>query len=197
MIQLKAILLISAVVLLCGGFGEAKRTTVLDRFIGNFGYYILPVDRTAFTVDRPVWLMQIDIPKVFGYHPKSKKNIENVSTNVTLIETSKDGKKTGKQKKIFVGETLLHSKYEAIVKMPTDILLNPGFEYEIQMETPEDTHLMINETFKKGTMTIHRFFSKSIHVKFLQRNPNVKPPYDEVTKRKLSNGLVRRMHLKY
>lgn len=197
MIQLKAIWLISAVVVICGGFGEAKRTTILDRFIGNFGYYILPVDRTAFTVDRPVWLMQIDIPKVFGYHPTSKKNIDNVSAKITLIETNKDGEKTEEKKKIFVGETLLNSKYEAEVKMPKEIQLNPGFEYEIQVETPEDTHLMINETFKKGTMTIHRFFGKSIHVKFSQRNPNVKPPFDEATKRKLSNGLVRRMHLKY
>lgn len=210
MVQLRVVLLFSSVLLFCSGFGEAKLpelipndTTVLERFTGNYGYYILPIDRTTFSVDHAVWLMQFDISKVFGYHPTSKTNINNVLAKVRLYEINKkdgndDNDETVEEKKeIFFGQISLNSEHEAIVKMPRDILLKTGYEYQIQVETPEDTHLMINETFTMRTMKIHRPLAKSIQVKFHQSNPNVKPPFDEATKRKPSNGLVRRIHLKY
>lgn len=191
MFQLRVVVLVSAVLLLCGGLGEvdSKRTNVLERFSGNYGYFITPVDKTSFTVDHPIWLKQFDLPKVFGYHAKSKKNINNVPATVKVIEMGDE------QRELFVGQIKLNSGKEANVKITKGVLLQPNVEYIIQVETPEDTHLMINETFAMRTLTIHRIMGKPIHVKFQQRNPTDKPSFDEKTKRKPSNGLVRRLHM--
>lgn len=193
MVQLRITLLVPAVLLLCSGFGEAAdRSTVLDRFTGNFGHYILNVDKTSFTVDQPVTLTAFELPKVYGYHPKSKKNIEDVPADVRVFEISQSGEKN----EIFVGQTYLDSYVEPKVKMPSKVELKPGFEYLIEIETPAAVYLMTNEMYK-NSMIIRRFFGESVHIKFQQRNPTEKPSFDRETKRKLSNGLVRRLHLKY
>lgn len=193
MVQSRITLLVPAVLLLCSGFGEAAdRSTVLDRFTGNFGHYILNVDKTSFTVDQPVTMTAFDLPKVYGYHPKSKTNIEDVPADIRMFEISQ----TGEKKEIFVGQTYLNSYVEPVVKMPTKVELKPGFEYLIEVETPAAMHLMTNENYK-NSMLIRRFFQEPIHMRFQQRNPTEKPSFDRDSKRNTSNGLVRRFHLKY
>lgn len=192
MFQLKAILFISAVVLCCGTFTEAKRWSVLDRFRSNYGYYVPSVDKTAFTVSEKISLRQIDLPKVFGYHHMKKLNLESVPATVTVIEVLH-----GEQEILFSDETTLSSQHEAIVKVPWEIELEPNTQYEIHVETPQDQHIMINEHYELGVQKLRRFFKKSIEVNFHQGNALVPPPTEKETKRKLSQGLVRRMHFVY
>ena len=193
MVQSRITLLVPAVLLLCSGLGEAAdRSTVLDRFTGNFGHYVLNVDKTSFTVDHPVTLTAFELPKVYGYHPKSKTNIEDVPADVRVFEISQSGKKN----EIFVGQTYLNSYAEPKVEMPSKVELKPGFEYLIEVETPIAVSLMTNEMYK-NSMVIRRFFEESVHIKFQQRNPTEKPSFDRNSKRNPSNGLVRRFHLKF
>lgn len=192
MFQLRAVLFVSAVVLFCGSLTEAKRWASLDRFKSNYGYYVPARDKTAFTVSEGVSLRQIDLPKVYGYHHMKKINLASVRATVTIFDVS-----NGRKDIAFSTETELSSKHEAIVEIPWNINLEPNAQYEIHVETPAERPLMINEHYEFGVHKLRRFMQKSIEVTFIQGNSYVPPPTDKATKRKLSKGLVKRMHFVY
>lgn len=193
------------------GIGEAtiperfswnpNRTVIVDRTISNHnspGYFILGVDRTTFSVDRPVWLQQFDVVKVFGYDPVKEIPVHRVPVKLKIRKLPNgDVKDKESIETVFTGHTVLNSTHEATVNVFSKVLLKPGFVYEIRMKMPDRSHFMYTDHLDIHEYKITRFFSKSIIVHFHQHNPTVRPHSIKDSTRKVSHGLVKRLHLKY
>lgn len=207
--QLKFVCLLSAVVLMCGSFGEAVKigfpwsrlqTWNLDRSVSQFaspGYYVLPTDKTGFSVSHPLWLEQFDVSKIYVYDPIKEIISDNVTVKFEIVEILKED---SHETIIFKGQTVLNSTYEAKVNTKhsnTGIQLKPGYTYEIQLEIPQGKQLMYNEFLEIKEFSKRRFLHNFIYLRFYQVNPDSKPPTEGDTNRKLSHGLVKRLHLKY
>lgn len=197
--------------MLNNGIGEAtlperfswnpNRTIIMDRTLTNHnspGFFILGVDRTTFSVDRPVWLQQFDVVKVFGYDPVKEIPVHRVPVKIKIRKLP-DGDVKDKHsiETVFTGHSVLNSTHEATVNVFSKVLLKPGFVYEIRMKMPENGHFMYNDYLDIHDHKITRFFSKSIIVHFHQHNPTVRPHSIKDSTRKVSHGLVNRLHLKY
>lgn len=203
--------LFSVILLLNNGIGEAtlperfswnpNKTVIVDRTIKEHistGFYILGVDRTTFSVDRPVWLQQFDIVKVFGYDPVKEIPVHRVPVKLKIRKLP-DGDFTDKNliETVFTGHTVLNSTHEATVNVFSKVLLKPGFVYEIRMKMPDRVHYMYTDYLDIHEHKITRFFGKSIIVHFHQRNPTARPVSIKDSNRKVSHGLVKRLHVKY
>lgn len=197
------------VILMCCGGGMAtlperfawnpNRTMIIDRTsddTDSAGYFILPLDRTAFTVDRPVWLQQFDITKVFAYDPMQEIAVHRVPVKVRIRKIADINDKSTHET-VFIGHTVLNSTHEAKVNVFSKVMLKPDFVYEIRVKMPEKTHLMYSEHLDTRGYEISRFFSKTIHLTFHQHNPNHKPAHIRDTRRHISQGMVKRLHVKY
>lgn len=203
---LKFVYLFSTVVLMCAGFGEATapwdrvQYWHLDRVNKQYkspGYFVLSVDKTAFTVDYPMWLLQFDVPQMYTYDPSKEVPTEDVNVKYQIVEILKE---PSREEIIFQGHIALNSIHEAHVnttRHDTGIWLKPGFTYEIRVEIPQGKQLMYNQVLDIKEFSTRRFWINYIHVKFYQANPASKPPNDSDKLRKLSNGMVKRLHLKY
>ena len=203
--RLTFVCLFVAVVLMCG---EAKidfpwnrhRTWILDRTALRDplpGYYVLPVDRTAFTVDYPLWLEHFHVSKIYLYDPDKEIISDDVYVNYKIVEILKED---SYERIIFEGVAVLNSTVEARVnttRLNTGVPLKPGYTYEIQLEIPEGKQLMYNEFLDIKEFSIRRIWNKYIHVHFYQVNPPTKPPNEDDNRRKLSHGMIKRLHLKY
>lgn len=177
-----------------------NRTIVIDRTaadgINSAGYYILPIDRTAFTVDRPVWLQQFDIAKVFAYDPNHKIAVHRVPVTVRIRKMT-DLKDKSTYETVFLAHTTLNSTHEAKVNVFSAVMLKPNFVYEIRVKMPEKVHFMHNDQLETRGYEISRFFSKTIHLIFHQHNSNHKPGHIRDSRRQVSQGMVKRLHVKY
>lgn len=203
--------LFSVILLLNNGIGEAtlperfswnpNKTVIVDRTIKEHmstGFYILGVDRTTFSVDRPVWLQQFDIVKVFGYDPVKEIPVHRVPVKLKIRKLP-EGDFTDKNsiETVFTGHAVLNSTHEATVNVFSKVLLKPGFVYEIRMKMPERVHYMYTDYLDIHEHKITRFFGKSIIVHFHQHNPTARPLSIKDSNRKVSHGLVKRLHVKY
>lgn len=204
--QLKLLYFCSAMILLSavsaenlpwlGRFGS----WVIDRSVRNSaspGFFALSIDRTAFAVHDRVWVEQIDISKVYLYDPVNEVPVEDVPTQVKLVEMFKPN---DYEKVLFSEKISLNSTDEAKINLlhrTGEILLRPGYAYEIQLEFPKDKNLMYNDLHQIKEFSIRKIFNTYIHVDFFQNNPESKPPNEEDKSRKLSKGMVKRLHLKY
>lgn len=195
MISLKTSLLISSILLLSCGLSEAgflsrlnfKRTAVVNRFVTtNNSHYLLPLDKTLFNVTQPVSLTQVDLPVVFFYDLIKEVHVSDVPANFTIYRT--DSTIFPSQlERLFTQRIYLNSTEEAKVTFPTPIPLQPENEYEIHVAIPEEHHLKFNEDLRLGQFEHRRFFAKNIIVNFNLSYSNSTP----------SDGLVKRIHLKY
>lgn len=188
---------ISAILLLTSEFSEAlghSKIVVLDRTVKNFkspGYYVQPVDITTFSVNRAIPLKQFDISKIFVYDPVKEIPIDHVRVNFKIVQKLKTNPQHNRE--IFFGNTIISSKVEA--QVPTDIKLKPDFDYEIQIEMPENLQLMYLDFLEIREFKIKKWFGRSIFVNFHQHNLGIKPPGVTDDKRKNSQGIVNRIHL--
>lgn len=197
---------VSVIVLLSNGFCEAfsgdsekfwpsKRLVILDRTVDGFkspGYYMLPEDKTTFSVSRAIWLKQFDISKIFVYDPTKEVPIDHVRVNFKIVQLLKTD--PTRQREIFSGNTALSSTHEANVQL--NILLKPDFDYEIRIEMPENLQLMYTNFLEIREFKINKWFGRSIYVNFYQHNSGEKPPVIEDDKRKKSQGIVNRIYLR-
>lgn len=207
--MVKLLCFISAVVLFCSGFSSAEdslnqlvepkffwninRTVLLDRAVSYYespGYYLLKVDRTAFSVDNYVYFDQFNLSKVFLYHKSKEEAIEDVTVNYQIVQIIKQ-----KEEILNVGRIKLSSKHVTSAVFPT-IVLKPYVMYEIRIEQPKDVNLMYLDNLEIKQYRLLKLF-RLLHVKFYQHNAGEKPTGVEDTSRKVSHGLVRHLHLKY
>lgn len=188
-----------------------NRTVIVDRTVAvsehhhrhqhhhHHGYFILGVDRTTFSVDRPLWLQQFDIVKVFANDPVNR-HVHRIPVKIKIRKIPEgDLKEADVIETVFTGHALLNSTHDTTVNVFSKVLLKPGFLYEIRLKMPERTHLMYKEYLDIREHKITRFFSKSILVNFYQHNPTIRSQSsnrDDV-KQTVSHGMVKRLHLKY
>lgn len=174
------------------------RTVILDRHVRGFkspGYYIQPVDITAFSVTQAIWLKQFDISKIFVYDddPAKEEPIDHVRVNFKIIQRLKGNPEV--QREIFTGNTVLSSNEEASVQL--NILLKADFFYEIRIEMPENLQLMYRDFLEVREFVIKRWgINRTIFVTFHQRNKSIKPPAIQDERLKNSQGIVSRLYLK-
>lgn len=167
------------------------------------GYSILSVDRTTFSVDRPLWLQQFDIVKVFANDPANERHVHRIPVKIKIRKIPEsDLKEADIIETVFTGQALLNSTHETTVNVFSKVLLKPGFLYEIRVKIPERTHLLYKDFLDIREHKITRFFSKSILVNFYQHNPTVMRSTsnnhrDGDVKRPVSHGMVKRLHFKY
>lgn len=204
--QSRVLYLFSVVVLFCAVEGEQIpwyrfRPWILDRSRhGNYespGYFSLPVDRTAFAINDRVWLERFDIPKIYLYDPKNAIPVEDVPTHVKLVEIFKPN---SYEKVLFKEKVSLNSTDEAKIDLKHtsgEILLRPGYMYEIRLEFPKDTNIMYDEFLDIKEFSMRKIFNTYIYVDFFQNNPVSKPPNAKDENRKLTHGMVKRLHLRY
>lgn len=202
--QLKLLWLFSAVVLFCSGFTSTEasvigdvfynpnHTVVLDRSVDTYaspGYYLLNKDRTAFTVNRYLWLQQFNLSKVYIYHAEKEEPIDVIPVKYQIVRIQNRSEEV-----IHTGKTKISSNYVTSVKF-NEILLKPDYYYEIRVELPADVVLMYIDNLEIKEYYLRRFY-KPIRVKFYQHNADEKPDVEH-GKRLLSHGLVKQLYLKY
>lgn len=165
------------------------------------GYFILGVDRTTFSVDRPLWLQQFDIVKVFANDPTmNDRNVHRIPIKIKIRKIPEGDLKEGDViETVYTGHALLNSTHDTTVNIFSKVLLKPGFLYEIRLKMPERAHFMYKDCLDIREHKITRFFSKSILVNFYQHNPTVRISHNnrDDVKQTVSHGMVKRLHLKY
>lgn len=178
--------------------GLLTRHYTLDRTAPNYispGYYTLPVDRTTFSLSHPVFLEQFDVSRIFMFDPTEEIYIHYVSIQFKLVEIYRNNFED--KATILAGQILMNSTYDAKVKLSTDLKLDPAFLYEIRLEMPNKLNLMYNEYLKVKAFEIKRPFGRSIEINMYQYNSDVKPPHAIGSRRKVSQGMVKRLYFKY
>lgn len=199
----KIVCSVSLVILLCS-FSEAssfdfyrllpKKTVVLDRTLDSLqssGYYIPHVDKSTFSVSRPIKLKQIDISKIFVYNPKEEVSISNVAVNIKIVQILKTD--STRQRIMHNGTTILSSMEEAQIQL--NINLIPDFYYEIQIEMPTNLQFMYKQFLEIREFKIAKWLYRSILVNFFQHNTGKKPPTITDNRLKKSQGIVNRLYL--
>lgn len=178
-----------------------RRSVAIDRSAPNHesaGYFLLPVDKTAFTVDRPVWVREFDIAKIFLYDPIDEKPVHNVPVRIRFVKIANNSSGNDNPAEVvFVSRAVLNSTHETRVKVLAKVPLHPGFTYEFRIKMPEKLHFMYNEFLDIRDYHIKRFFGKTITVSFYLHNPIVNPPNSTDHRRKVSHGMVKRVHFIY
>lgn len=191
-----------------------NRTVIVDRTVDvsdhhhhhhqqHSGHFILGVDRTTFSVDRPLWLQQFDIVKVFGNdQPNVERPVQRIPIKIKIRKIPEgDLKESDVIENVFTGQALLNSTHETTVHVFSKVLLKPGFLFEIRLKMPERTPLMYKDNLDIREHKITRFFSKSILVNFYQHNPTIQRSHNNNrnvdVKQTVSHGMVKRLHLKY
>lgn len=180
-----------------------NRTVIVDRTAVSGpphqspGYFILGVDRTTFSVDRPLWLQQFDIVKIFADDPTTQRHVHRIPVKIKIRKIPEGDVKDGDAiETVFTGHAHLNSTHETVINVFSKVLLKPQFLYEIRLKMPERAHFIYNDYLDIREHKISRFFSKSILVNFYQHNPTVHHSRDDV-KRTVSHGMVKRLHFKY
>lgn len=193
-------------VICCGlGASDSKlsnkvltRRFLLDRTAPNYispGYYVNAVDRTTFSVSHPIYLEGFDVSRIFLYDPTEEIFVDHAAVPFRLVEIYRTNFKD--KATILAGQVLLNSTYDAKVKFSTDLILDKAFVYEIRLEMPKDLNFMYNEYLKIKEYQIKRPFGRSMEINLYQYNSDVRPPNSIDSRRKVSQGMVKRLYFKY
>lgn len=176
-----------------GSWLSSDRFAVVDRSIADpsMGYYnILPVDRTAFSVNYPVWLQQLDISKIFINNGSC---VDTVPVKIKIVEKYLSDMRD--KDVVYVGQVTLNSANETNIQFSPDISLQSKFTYEIRLAVPEMFYAYTGNLNIKE-YRIKRFAWRSVILTFYQNNAAEKPP-NSINEWTVSHGMVKRLHLKY
>lgn len=168
-----------------------NRTAVIDRSLpepASTAYYTLPVDRSAFSVNYPVWLRQFDISKIFI---NNGSTVDAVPVKIKIVEKYLSDMRD--KDVVFVGQVTLNSTDQAKIRILPEISLQPKFMYEIRLFLP-DIFYAYNGNLNTKEYRIKRFAWRSVIMTFYQNNVAEKPPQH---KGSISHGMVKRLHLIY
>lgn len=205
MVQVKFVVMAAAALLVCTGaymkyFSETTVLAIVNRSNPTelaSEYYMPSIDRTTFTVNRKVWLQQIDIPAIFKYRKKEPKPFSFYFVNVTIFEKANFDSNENQTECIAMLDTKVSSSKESHINISPAILLKPDKVYEINVDFPtSDWKFMYKGTHEIGGYIIKKSFFQSIIVEFHQTNPQIGPPDRTDDKRKLSQGVIQRLYLK-
>lgn len=208
MLQLKYILLASSILLILNfstaiplgkkHWSEYNGEVIIDRSNSSTeskGFYmsVHDVDRTTFALNQDVWLERIDLTKIYGYNLVNAIPLEqNAIAEVNLVET----KDTGYTDTIFSVNTTVNSLNEVEIYLYPAIALNRTSMYEIEVKVP-DIVTVYEENLEIKEYFVETKLDTEIGVKCFQRNPPTLPQSNFDMLRKLSQGVVKRLHLKY
>lgn len=174
-----------------------KRAVIVDRLMAEHpspGYFVLPVDRTAFSINYPVWLYQFDISKVYVSNNGSLVPVDYVPVKVKIVE--KYLSDMHDKDVVFVGQATLNSTNEVHIRLSSEILLNPKSMYEIRLAMPS-YNFMYNECFNIKEQRVKRHLWRSLILTYYQNNI-VNPPFNvDSGEQEVSRGMVKRLYLKY
>lgn len=174
-----------------------KRTAVVDRVMTGYtspGYFVLPVDRTAFSINYPAWLVQFDISRVYVANASNFDSVDDIQVKVKIVE--KYLSDMHDKEVVFVGQVTLNSTNEASIKLNSEIWLNPKSMYEIRLAMPS-YNFAYNENFNIKEQRVKRHLWRTLILTYYQNNI-VDPPFDAAkNKLEVSRGMVKRLHLKY
>lgn len=190
---------VSIILLYCNGGSEAFsiwKMAVLDRTVADAqspGYYLQPIDITAFSVSRSIWLKQFDMSRVFVYDPVREKQIDYVRVNFRIIQSVKSNPASNRT--IFTGNTVLSSNERSSVNL--NLHLKSDFNYEIHVDMPNNLQLMYFNflEIREFEVASRAILSRPTYVTFTQRNKSIRPPAIGNDNLKHSQGIVARLHL--
>lgn len=175
------------------------RSTIIDRSLAGQdtpgSYHILSVDRTAFSVNRPISLHQFDISKIFVENSTGKSVVDDVPVKIKIMEKYLDDMRD--KAVVFVGMATLNSTNEARIQVSPEIQLTPKRMYEIRLAMPA-LNFLYDEPLGMQQHRIERLFWRTIVIDFYQNNV-VDRPIDmaENSTHEVSRGMVKRLHVKY
>lgn len=202
----QSLLSVFAFSLLCGNFCVASwwnpmRSATIDRSMpatnDTRDFHILPVDRTTFSISKGVWLQQIDMSKIFISNASRNVNVpNNVSVKVKIVQMHLNDRRF--KAAVYIGNVTLSSINETKIVFQSDILLQSGNMYEIQLFMPA-LNFIYSENLSVKPYKIRRLtFWRSIVMSFFPANVvDSSTPIENISKMKISVGLVKRIHLKY
>lgn len=162
-------------------------------------YVILPVDRTAFSVNYRAWLHQFDISKIFVYNPikDGPDNVANVSVKIKIMEKTLSDMQN--KAEIYCGFKLLNSTDETKITIFPEVKLNPKSMYEIQIFLPS-YNFIYNENLNVKEQRVKRPLWRSLIITYYQNNI-VDKPLDIIPgsqdSRLISHGMVKRLYLDF
>lgn len=176
-----------------------NRTAVADRVIlgsPSVAYAVLPVDRTAFSINYSAWLYQFDISKIFISDSIADIPVDDVPVKMKIVEKNLSDMQD--KAVVFVGKIMLNSTQEAKIKLSPEIHLQPKSMYEIRLFMPTHT-FMYKENLNLKEIRIQRRLWRSLIITFYQNNIAEKSTADNVDKdiQQISHGMVKRLHLKF
>lgn len=177
-----------------------NRTAVVNRVIfdsPSIGYAVLPVDRTAFSINYSAWLYQFDISKIFVLDDIP---VDDVPVKIKIVEKNLSDMQD--KAVVFVGKIPLNSTQAAKIKLSPEIHLQPKSMYEIRLFMP--AHIFVyKENLNLKEIRIQRRLWRSLIITFYQNNivekPIVSTAEDNIDKDKqqISHGMVTKLHLKF
>lgn len=202
------LLSVFTLILCCGKLCAASwwnpiKSATIDRTIPaangteSDDFHILPVDRTTFLVTKELLLHQIDMTKIFTMNANKKTNLTNdVSVRVKMVQMQKNDRTFVAT--VYDGKVNLSSTNEAKMIFKNDIALKREFLYEIQFFMPT-LDFVYSENLSIATHKIWRPFLRSIVTSFFPSNVEFldRPTNEDVNEKKISVGLVKRLHYKY
>lgn len=202
------LLSVFTLILFCGKLCAASwwnpiRSATIDRAIPaangteSNDFHILPVDRTTFSVSKELSLHQIDMTKIFTMNANEKSNLTNdVSVKVKIVQMLINDRTFVAT--VYNGNVNLSSMNEAKITFKDGIALKRGYMYEIRFFLPV-LNFVYSENLSIATHKIWRPFLRSIVTSFFPSNVNFddSPRNDDVHEKKISVGLVKRLHYKY
>lgn len=160
-------------------------------------FHILPVDRTTFTVTKELLLHQIDMTKIFTMNANQKTNLtDDVSVKVKIVQMQINDRTFVAT--VYSGSVNLSSINETKLNFKDDIALKRNYMYEIRFFMPA-MNFVYSENLGIATHKIWRPFLRSIVTSFFPSNVNFveSPTNDAVHEKKISFGMVKRLHYKY
>lgn len=198
------LLSVFTLILFCGNFCGASswwnpvRSATIDRTIPASNgtkpvdFHILPVDRTTFSVSKEILLHQIDMAKIFISNASQKTNITNdVTVKVKIVQMQINDRTFIAT--VYNGKIDLSSMNEAKITFKEDIPLKRDNMYEIRLFMPA-LNFVYSENLSTATHKIRRAFWRSIVTSFFPANVNF---IENDNEKKISVGLVKRLHIKY
>lgn len=197
------LLSVFTLILIGNSFCEAswwnpEQTAILDRTIlvsncsESEDSQILPVDRTTFTVSKEVWLQQIDIAKVFISNASQRTNLtDDVAVKVKIVQMRINDRTFIAN--VFKGQVNVSSMNDAKITFQDGIALKRYNMYEIQLFMPA-LNFVHSDNLSIATHKIWRAFFRSIVTSFFPSNVGI---IGTDNKKKISVGLVKRLHFKY
>lgn len=168
--------------------------------------YVPSIDHTTFTVDKEIWLEQVDIPRIYPDGTGREDYSPIQIANVTIFEKPDIDSENNFTYCIRYLNTMVSSENETQLMVSPAVLLKPGKVYEIHVEMKsKDISFMYKGTHEIRRYKIKGSFFRTFTVKFYHTNREAKPtdnmkPTNETdasTQKSLSQGVIQRLYLKY